>query len=142
LEIELRPVAGEKELSDPAVTGRFASEMAKLAAQVQIPPWCGYIAWRGDAPVGFAGFVGEPSAGGAVEIGYLTFPQQEGTGVATAGAAGLVAIARAQGLSKVIAHTLCQPNASTRVLEKCSFIRDGFGDDPDEGQVWRWALTF
>lgn len=48
---------------------------------------------------------------------------------------------RLQGLNAVIAHTLCQPNASTRVLEKCGFARDGFGEDPDEGQVWRWKLT-
>lgn len=95
MDIELRPAAGEKELSDPAVTGQFASEMAALAAQEQVPPWCGYIAWRGEAPVGFAGFTAAPGADGVVELGYLTFPQHEDTGVATAGAAGLVEIAAA-----------------------------------------------
>jgi len=141
LAIELRPAAGEEELSDPAITGQFASEMAALAGQAQVPPWCGYIAWRGETPVGFAGFTGAPSAEGVVELGYLTFPRHEGMGVATAGAAGLVEIARLQGLRAVIAHTLCEPNASTRVLEKCGFVRDGFGADPDEGQVWRWKVT-
>ena len=52
----------------------------------------------------------------------------------------LVAIARAQGARWVIAHTLCEPNASTKVLEKAGFERDGFGQDDDEGEVWRWKL--
>ena len=138
--IELRPVAGETELSDPAVTGQFAPEMAALAAERQEPPWCGYVAWREGEPVGFVGFKGAPDERGEVEIGYLTFPRHEGGGVATAAAKGLVEIARAEGQRGVSAHTLCEPNASTRVLEKCGFTRDGFGEDPDEGRVWRWIL--
>jgi hypothetical protein len=34
----------------------------------------------------------------------------------------------------VIAHTLAEPNASTRVLERTGFARDGEGP---EG-AWRW----
>ena len=29
---------------------------------------------------------------------------------------------------------------SIRVLEKCGFARDGFGEDPDEGRIWRWIV--
>lgn len=137
----LRPCANEPELSDPKVTGAFASEMAQIAGQEQQPPWCGYIARGGDgAPLGFGGFKDAPYEDGVVEIGYLTFPLHEGRGVAKAVAAAMVEIARANGVRTVCAHTLCEENASTAVLRANGFIRDGFGEDPDEGKVWRWKL--
>jgi ribosomal-protein-alanine N-acetyltransferase len=136
----LSPCAGEAELSDPAVTGAFAPEMAAIAGGDHVPPWCGYIARRDGVPLGFGGFKGAPDDGGAVEIGYLTFPAHEGMGVAKAIAAEMVAIARANDASAVIAHTLCAENASTGVLRANGFERDGFGEDPDEGTVWRWRL--
>lgn len=137
----LRPVAGEAQLFDPAVTGQFAEQMAELARSPQVPPWCGYIGWKADLPQGFGGFVGQPDGAGTVEIGYLTFPANEGQGIASAVAAGLVEIARANGLAAVIAHTLAQENASTAVLRRNHFVRDGEAHDPDEGTVWRWRLN-
>lgn len=142
MDLMLRPCANEPELSDPAFTGAFASEMAQIAEQVHQPPWCGYIGWSADSvPLGFGGFKGAPDDDGATEIGYLTFPVAEGQGVAKAVAAALVKIAAANGVRLVLAHTLCEENASTAVLRANGFIRDGFGEDPDEGIVWRWALT-
>lgn len=139
--LQLRPVAGEAELSDPAVTGAFAAQMTELAATVQVPPWCGYIGWSGQGePLGFGGFFGPPDAAGVAEIGYLTFPAHEGRGVASAIAAALVGVARREGAQALIAHTLPVPGASARVLEKCGFVRDGEAMDPDEGPVWRWRL--
>jgi [ribosomal protein S5]-alanine N-acetyltransferase len=138
--LELRPCAGEPELGDPAVTGQFAEQMAALAAKTQVPPWCGYIAWQDRTALGFGGFVGQPDKTGAIEIGYLTFPAHEGRGIATAVAARMIAIARAEGLCAVIAHTLPQENASTAVLVRNGFVRDGETQDPDEGTVWRWRL--
>jgi RimJ/RimL family protein N-acetyltransferase len=140
--IILRPCAGEPELVDPLVTGQFAAEMAVVAASSQEPPWCGYVGWRENTPLGFGGFKGEPDEGHTVEIGYLTFPAHEGQGVACAVAAGLVAIARGQDVAAVIAHTLPQENASTAVLRRNGFARDGEAEDPDEGTVWRWRLNF
>jgi ribosomal-protein-alanine N-acetyltransferase len=137
----LRPVASEPQLFDPAVTGQFAQQMAELARTPQVPPWCGYIGWSADVPLGFGGFVAVPDDAGTVEIGYLTFPANEGQGVASAVAAGLVEIARANGLGAVIAHTLAQENASTTVLRRNQFVRDGEAQDPDEGTVWRWRLN-
>jgi [ribosomal protein S5]-alanine N-acetyltransferase len=140
--ITLSVLAGEAELFDPAVTGQFADAMAHLAAQPQTPPFCGYIGRRGNVPVGFGGFKGALNDDGIVEIGYLTFPQHEGTGVAKAVAANMVDIARANGATAVLAHTLCEENASTGVLRANGFVRDGEGFDDEEGVVWRWRLDF
>lgn len=138
MELNLRPCAGEAELADPAVTGEFAQQMAALAKTEQVPPWCGYIGWRDNVPLGFGGFVGQPDASGVIEIGYMTFPAHEGRGVASAVAAGLVSIARTAGLTAVIAHTLPQENGSSAVLRRNGFDRDGEATDADEGTVWRW----
>jgi len=140
LTVDLRPCAGEAELSDPAFTGEFASEMATIAAVPQVAPWCGYVAWQGSTPLGFGGFKGAPAADGAVEIGYMTFPPHQGGGVAKSIAAAMTRIARANGAKSVLAHTLCEENASTGVLHATGFNRDGFGHDDDVGQVWRWQL--
>jgi RimJ/RimL family protein N-acetyltransferase len=141
MNLDLRPCAGEPELSDPAVTGQFAEQMAALAVVAQVPPWCGYIGWHGSTPLGFGGFVAPPDAAATVEIGYLTFPAHEGQGVASAVAAAMVQIARDNGLKAVCAHTLPQENASTAVLRRNGFVRDGEAQDPDEGTVWRWRLN-
>ena len=134
----LQPCAGEAELADPAVTGEFAREMASVANAEHVAPWCGYILRRDGVPAGFAGFKAPPDASGTVELGYLTFPAHTGQGVASEIAASLTEIAFAQGAMSVVAHTLPQPNASTRVLEKAGFERAGTGLDDDAGEVWRW----
>ena len=140
--IQLRRCSGEPELFDPAFTGEFAEEMAGLAKQPQVEPWCGYVAWEGRTPLGFGGFKAAPGPDGTVEIGYLTFPSATGKGVATAIACALLTIARKHGARGVLAHTLPEENASTRVLEKADFQRDGWGEDPDVGAVWRWRALF
>jgi [ribosomal protein S5]-alanine N-acetyltransferase len=140
--IILTVISGEAELFDPAVTGQFAQEMAHLATQHQTPPFCGYIGRRDGVPVGFGGFKSGLSDDGIVEIGYLTFPQHEGTGVAKAVAANMLDIARENGARAVLAHTLCEENASTGVLRANGFVRDGEGLDDDEGVVWRWRFDF
>lgn len=140
MKLDLRPCAGEPELSDPAVTGQFAPQMAALAAEAQVPPWCGYVGWQEAEPLGFGGFVGQPDEAGVIEIGYLTFPAHEGKGVASAVAAGLIAIARGGGLAAVMAHTLPEENPSTAVLRRNGFVRAGEAQDPDEGTVWRWRI--
>lgn len=139
--ITLSPCANEPELSDPAVTGEFAAEMASLATIEHVPPFCAYVARQGGVPVGFGGFKGLPDAAGTVEIGYLTFPAHTGRGVASAVAAGLVAIARANGAALVIAHTMPQANPSTRVLGKAGFTFTGSAVDEDIGEAWRWELA-
>ena len=91
--------------------------------------------------VGACGFKSPPGADRTVEIAYFSFPPREGRGLATAMAAELTARAKASGaVDRVIAHTLPHLNASTRVLEKSGFLRDGEFIDPDDGLVWRWKF--
>lgn len=138
--VVLSILSGEPELFDPAVTGQFAEAMAAVAAAEQTPPWCGYVGRRGAVPVGFGGFKGPLDDHGAIEIGYLTFPAHEGSGVAKAVAHAMIEIAREHGAKSILAHTLCEENASTAVLRANGFARDGEGFDDDEGIVWRWRL--
>jgi len=89
--------------------------------------------------VGWGGFKGEPRDG-VVEIGYEIAESRRNRGLATAAARAMVAEAFAdERVTEVIAHTLPESNASTRVLEKLGFTRVGEGDD-DGMRVWRHSL--
>lgn len=91
--------------------------------------------------IGSAGFTGPPGPDGVVEIAYAIVPDHEGKGYATEAAQALVSYAfAAGGVRTVRAHTLPQPNASTRVLTKCGFTRVEDFIDPVDGLVWRWEL--
>lgn len=91
------------------------------------------------AVVGKAGFKGPPGTDGMVELAYGVAPEHQGKGYATEAAQALVAYAFASGQVRVVrAHTLPQPNASTRVLTKCGFRCLGEVHDADDGRVWRW----
>jgi RimJ/RimL family protein N-acetyltransferase len=77
-----------------------------------------------------------------IEIAYFTFPPYEGRGIATAMTGRLIAIARREPtLRALIAHTLQEENASTRILHKHGFQHDGLAMDADAGEVWRWKLA-
>ena len=103
-------------------------------------PWSGYLAVNaGRIIVGTCGYTAPPDAHGVVEIAYFTFPAHEGQGYASSMAHGLVDRAIAAPEAHWIrAHTLPEPNASTRILEKLGFVKCGNAMDPDAGLVWRW----
>ena len=106
-------------------------------------PWCGYLAVNEHTHmfIGTCGFKGGPGDDGVVEIAYFTFPDNERRGHATEMARALTDIARRHGgVRAVIAHTLPEKNASTRVLEKVGMIFGCEVDDPEDGRVWRWEL--
>lgn len=89
--------------------------------------------------VGRCGFKGPPDGDGMVEIAYGVNPEHAGKGYATEAAEALVSYAFSDKQVRVVrAHTLPQPNASTRVLTKCGFRRVGEIIDPEDGLVWRW----
>jgi RimJ/RimL family protein N-acetyltransferase len=91
------------------------------------------------AVVGTCGYKGGPDADASVEIAYFTFPSFERRGWATAMAGALVERAARQGAARAHAHTLPEPNASTRVLQRAGFAFEGEVDDPEDGRVWRWG---
>lgn len=95
---------------------------------------------RGEETViGHAGFTKPPEADGVVELAYGIAAEHQGKGFATEAAEALVAFAFSSGLVRVVrAHTLPEPNASTRVLTKCGFEWLGEVNDPEDGLIWRW----
>lgn len=91
--------------------------------------------------VGTCAFKSSPTEDGTVEIAYFTFPAFEGRGYATQMAGKLIALASTStAVRRVIAHTLPQPSASTRVLQKAGMTFIGEVIDPDDGLVWRWEV--
>ena len=90
--------------------------------------------------VGLGGYKGAPS-GGMLEIGYEFAPGYRGQGLATEAARGMIEHAFAQpDVDHVIAHTLPEHNASTRVLKRVGMRFDEAVEDPDDGPIWRWRL--
>jgi RimJ/RimL family protein N-acetyltransferase len=94
------------------------------------------------AAVGKCGFKGPPAADGVVEIAYGIDLDHQGKGYATEAAEALVIFAFGSERVRVVrAHTLPEPNASTRVLTKCGFRSIGDVIDPEDGLVWRWEKS-
>jgi RimJ/RimL family protein N-acetyltransferase len=127
------------------VSGEVSSEwldrLRKLAG-APANPWVfgyGVVHRETGTVVGTAGFKGPPDDQGVVEIAYGIVPSHEGRGLATEVAGALVDFAFDSGAVRTVrAHTLPQPNASTRVLTKCGFTFVGDVVDPEDGPVWRW----
>ena len=92
--------------------------------------------------VGSGAFKGPPDDSGTVEIGYEIASEYWNRGWATEGALGMIAYAFShQEVRAVIAHTLAQPNASNRVLQKVGMQFEASVDDPEEGKIWRWQIS-
>jgi [ribosomal protein S5]-alanine N-acetyltransferase len=102
------------------------------------PAWFSYLIVDGTEIVGLGGFTGPPTEG-EVEIGYSVAPSRRGRGLATAAVGQWLERAGTAGVRRVVAHTLPAENASTAVLRRHGFVRDGEAHDPDEGTVWRWV---
>lgn len=92
--------------------------------------------------IGCGGYKGAPDASGTVEFGYEVAPTYEGRGLATEAAFGFIRYAFAdKEVNAVDAHTLAQPNASTRILEKCGLTKIADKSDDEDGDIWQWRLT-
>jgi RimJ/RimL family protein N-acetyltransferase len=134
--------------ASPALRGFMVSDdvsptwTASLRTIQGADPWrigFGVIDRETRTIVGSASFKGAPDAGGIVEIAYGIVPSFEGRGYATEAARALVEYAqRDDKVRQIIAHTMPEANASTRVLKKCGFTFAGEVVDPEDGRVWRW----
>jgi RimJ/RimL family protein N-acetyltransferase len=80
-------------------------------------------------------WIGQPEFG----LYWAMFKDYQGQGYATEAAQALSSFAFThEEVHLVRAHTLPEPNASTRVLTKCGFANIGEVMDPEDGPVWRW----
>lgn len=108
--------------------------------------WGGYyvVDQQSQEFVGSCCYKGSPSDegfsdSGLVEIAYFTYPSFEGRGYATAMAKKLIELAQSsEAVKRILAHTLPEKNASTRVLEKAGMRFIGEVVDPEDGVVWQW----
>lgn len=107
-------------------------DVANLPAAPE--PWTQYaiVERASGLTVGGAGFHREP-IDGAVEIGYGLAPLARGRGIATEAVRAIVEVARAHGVTAILAETDDGNLASERVLERTGFERVGL-----EGGVTRW----
>ena len=117
--------------------------LTALPVSVDELHWSGYFAVDESTRevIGSCAFKAPPTDEGVVEIAYFTYPGFEGRGYATEMARKLVALAtRSTAVRQVIAHTLPETNASTRVLQKVGMSLVGEVSDPEDGRVWRWQV--
>jgi len=103
-----------------------------------LPPWTCYLAQEGERVVGSCGFAGPPLNGEA-EIAYITFPGNEGRGIARQMATALMREARLAAKSEVfIAHTLPEEGPSTSILRRLGFEFQTAIEHPQDGLIWKW----
>lgn len=132
--------------------GQLADVVNDVVGQtLDVPPardaelhWGGYLVADVDTLrfVGSCAFKSPPSEEGVVEIAYFTYPKDEGKGYATAMAAKLIALGSSSpDVTRIIAHTLPEKSASTRVLENNGMRFTGEVMDPEDGRVWRWEYA-
>jgi ribosomal-protein-alanine N-acetyltransferase len=134
--------------ASPALRGFMVSDdvspawTASLRTIQGSDPWrlgFGVIDKESRTVIGGASFKGPPDTTGTVEIAYGIVPSFERRGYATEAARALVDYARKnEDVRQIIAHTMPETNASTRVLTKCGFTFAGDVIDPEDGRVWRW----
>ena len=123
-------------------TGALKQTRDAVAADPSRTEWGTRLFVCHDPPelVGWGGFKGPP-LDGVVELGYEIAGARQGQGLATAATQAMVDEAFGDELvSAVIAHTLAERNASTRVLEKAGFGFDGEALE-DGDTVWRFRLA-
>jgi [ribosomal protein S5]-alanine N-acetyltransferase len=136
----MTPANGLREfIVSPDVSAEW---LAALQTAASADPWkygFAVVEIASGLVIGNGGFAGAPDANGVVEIAYGIVPDYEGHGYATEVAAALVAYAQNEGRARTVcAHTLPARNASTRILEKCSFRFAGEVNHPTDGLIWRW----
>lgn len=106
-------------------------------------PWTGYLFadFKNTKIIGNGGFVKAPDEMGMVEIGYEIAPIFQNQGYATEAVGEMVSFALSNNVTKIIAHTLANKNASNAVLLKSGFEYDCELNDDEVGKIWRFELN-
>jgi RimJ/RimL family protein N-acetyltransferase len=157
--VKLESAMEEALMGDPTYrsalsAGRWADAAARVrevvgarvpatAQRIERPTWEWYFVGDGRTGdlVGSCAFKAPPADDGTVEIAYFTYPSFEGLGYATAMALRLIELASmSPAVRRVIAHTLPDAGASTRVLDKAGMTFTESVVDPEDGDVWRWQI--
>lgn len=123
--------------------GALHYSLDKLAESDDEKNWWTYfpIHKQDNKLIGSGGYKGKPTTDGTVEIGYEIAPDYRNRGLATEMTEGLIEFAFQDARVKSIhAHTLGEVNPSTKVLQKCGFVKVEEINDPDDGLIWKWAL--
>jgi len=122
---------------------RVGRTLVPVPVSVNELQWGGYFVVDEDTRevIGSCAFKAPPSEDGTVEIAYFTYPTFERRGYATEMARKLIELASSSAdVRRIVAHTLPEANASTRVLEKAGMIFVGEVTDSEDGLVWHWEL--
>jgi len=115
-----------------------------LLYAVDDPWWLPFLIRLGDGSrvIGVCLHKGPPDESGAVEIAYAIAPNYRGRGFAREAVSALIKETRhLPEVTSIIAHTLPERHASSRVLEHCGFIRIAEIHDLEVGPLWKWQLS-
>ena len=105
------------------------------------PPWGGYLFLANDRLVGNGGFVGRPDGSGVVEIGFEVAPSHRNQGHGTRAISSLIALAFANGATRVTAHSLPVANASNAIMTKAGMRFCEACPHPELGSTWRYEIA-
>lgn len=140
IDLHGRPVITADKLDDIAQQVCAATALLYRSTGF-VPPWVGYLVRRDDRVVGACAFKAPPD-NGKVEIGYFTFPDDEGRGVGTMMVRELLHIVRAQNPAlTVVAETANEENASNAILRKFGFQHVRILLDAEGDEIWEWQLS-
>lgn len=123
--------------------GALQYSLDKLTESEEEQNWWTYfpIHKQDNKLIGSGGYKGKPTVDGIVEIGYEIAPEYRNRGLATEMAKGLIENAfKDKRVKLIVAHTLAQDSASTKVLQKCGFKKVGEINNSNDGRIWKWEL--
>ena len=145
MQLEFIPITPQKTEIEEYLHSEFCQEIFKAFESLYqkvgfVSPWIGYFAKYKGEIIGVGGFK-YPPINNTVEIAYSTIPEHEGKGFATAICRKLAEIAiQESDKLRIIARTLMEENASTKILKKNNFKFIGVVNDPEDGEVWEWEF--
>ena len=139
------PAPGEAPvICDGGVAPRDVVELIRGVASRNRGTLGGEVAWlvvaEGEA-VGMISFT-RPHDGKRPEIGYGIADSRQNRGHATAAVAALLPIVRAAGFDGLVAETGVDNRPSQVVLERNGYVRTGERTDPEDGDLYLWAIDW